>query len=175
MQRWLVRGLVMAVVNGAAQTLLGAVEAAHPLSDHIAEPVTVAILAGVALAWGAVDGWLRRPGRGMAWFFASLIGGLLAGVLGVIGKAAFVDATGVWALGSALTGGAAFTALLILVPAGLGLAVGKLLQAPNGRSDDDEQDGAPPRPRAGDHGALPRPRARERGQNRNVLRSQPPG
>jgi hypothetical protein len=155
MQRWLVRGLVMAVVNGAAQTLLGAIEAGHPTSDRVAEPVTVAILAGVALCWGAIDGWLRKPGRGMAWFYASLIGGLLAGVLGVVGKAAFVDATGVWALGSALTGGAAFTALLILAPAGLGLAVGgKLFQPPAGRT-----------------GAS----ARSGPQRRNVLRSQPPG
>lgn len=147
MQRWLVRGLVMAVVNGAAQTLLGAIEAGHPTSDHVAEPVTVAVLAGIALCWGAVDGWLRKPGRGMSWFYASLLGGVVAGVLGVIGKAAFVDATGVWALTGALTGGAAFTALLILIPAGLGLAVGgKLLQPPANRA-----------------------------QGRNVLRSQPPG
>jgi hypothetical protein len=155
MQRWLVRGLVMAVVNGAAQTLLGAIEAAHPTSDGVVEPITVAVLAGIALCWGAVDGWLRKPARGMVWFYAALIGGLLAGVLGVIGKAAFVDATGVWALGSALTGGAAFTALLILIPAELGLVVGgRLLQPPAGRID--------------------RP-AQVRAQGRNVLRSQPPG
>jgi hypothetical protein len=152
MQRWLVRGLIMAVVNGAAQTLLGAIEAAHPTSGDVVEPITIAVLAGVALCWGAVDGWLRKPGRGMVWFFASLIGGLGAGILGVIGKAAFVDATGVSALGAALTGGAAFTALLILIPAGLGLAVGgKLLQPPSGRA------------------------VAEPAQGRNVLRSQPPG
>ena len=155
MQRWLVRGLIMAVVNGAAQTVLGAIEAGHPTSDDVVEPITIAVLAGVALCWGAVDGWLRKPGRGMVWFYASLIGGLLAGVLGVIGKAAFVDATGVWELSSALTGGAAFTALLILIPAAVGLAVGgKLLQPPSGHPD--EENGGP-------------------AQGRNVLRSQPPG
>ena len=153
MQRWLVRGLIMAVVNGAAQTVQGAIEAGHPTSNGIVEPITIAAVVGVALCWGAVDGWLRKPGRGMVWFYASLIGGLGAGVLGVIGKAAFVDATGVSALGAALTGGAAFTALLILAPAGLGLAVGgsKLLQPPAGRADP------------------------EQAQGRNVLRSQPPG
>jgi hypothetical protein len=155
MQRWLVRGLVMAVVNGAAQTLLDAFEAGHPTSNGVAEPITIAVLAGVALCWGAVDGWLRKPGRGMVWFYASLVGGLLAGVLGVVGKAAFVDATGVWALSAALTGGAAFTALLILIPAALGLAAGgKLLQPPASRAD-----------RAADGP----------GQGRRALRSQPPG
>jgi hypothetical protein len=140
MQPWLMRGLVLAVVNGAAQTLLGAVEAAHPTSDDIAEPITIAVLAGVALLWGALDGWLRKPGRGMNWFYAALIGGFGAGLLGVIGKAAFVDSTGIWALGPALTGGAAFTALLILLPAGLGLAVGgRMLQpatAPSAPAED---------------------------------------
>lgn len=158
MQRWLVRGLVMAVVNGAAQTLLGAIEAAHPTSDDVVEPIMVAVLAGIALCWGAVDGWLRKPGRGMTWFYASLIGGLVAGALGVIGKAAFVDATGVSALSSALTGGAAFTALLILIPAGLGLlAGGKLLQPQGGRAAASAEAVAGP------------------AQGRNVLRSQPPG
>lgn len=129
MQPWLTRGLVMAVVNGAAQTLLGAIEAGHPTSGNVAEPITIAVLAGVALFWGALDGWLRKRGRGMNWFYAALIGGFVAGLLGVIGKAAFVDATGVSALGAALTGGAAFTALLILLPAGLGLVVGgRMLQ-----------------------------------------------
>lgn len=156
MQRWLVRGLVMAVVNGAAQTVLGAIEAGHPTSGGVVEPITLAVLAGIALCWGAVDGWLSKPGRGMVWFYASLIGGLLAGVLGVIGKAAFVDATGIWALGGALTGGAAFTALLILIPAAIGLAVGgsKLLRSPADRTDEDADGPA---------------------QGRKVLRSQPPG
>ncbi|HEX4225002.1 MAG TPA: B-4DMT family transporter [Pseudonocardiaceae bacterium] len=156
MQRWLVRGLVMAVVNGAAQTVLGAIEAGHPTSGGVAAPITVAILAGVALCWGAVDGWLGKPGRGMVWFYASLIGGLVAGVLGVIGKAAFVDATGISALAGALTGGAAFTALLILIPAAVGLAVGgsKLLRSPADRTEDSVDGPA---------------------QGRNVLRSQPPG
>lgn len=147
MQRWLVRGLVMAVVNGAAQTALGAIEAGHPTSDHVAEPITVAVLAGIALCWGAIDGWLRKPGRGMVWFYASLLGGVVAGVLGVVGKAAFVDATGVWALAGALTGGAAFTALLILIPSSLGVLVGGKLLQPQAKST----------------------------QGRNALRSQPPG
>jgi hypothetical protein len=146
MQPWLTRGLVMAVVNGAAQTLLGAVQAGHPTSDNVAEPITIAVLAGVALFWGALDGWLRKPGRGMNWFYAALIGGFGAGLLGVIGQAAFVDATGVSALGAALTGGAAFTALLILLPAGLGLVVGgRMLQpatTPSARSTHSADGGA---------------------------------
>jgi hypothetical protein len=132
MQPWLVRGVAMAVVNAVAQTILAKFEVDHPSSTSVLAPVTLAVLVGVAGLWGGIDGWLRLAGprRGMVWFYGSLLGGLLAGLLGVIGKALFVDETGVWALGSALTGGAAFTALLILIPAGLGLAVGSRLTAP---------------------------------------------
>ena len=48
----------------------------------------------------------------------------MAGILYVIGRAVFVDQTSASDLGGALTGGAAFSALLVLVPAGLGLFVG---------------------------------------------------
>jgi hypothetical protein len=44
----------------------------------------------------------------------------------VLGQGVFVDDTGVESLGAAITGGAAFTALLVLVPAGIGLALGRL-------------------------------------------------
>jgi hypothetical protein len=132
MQPWLVRGVAMAVVNAVAQTVLAKIEVSHPTSGSVLEPITLAVVVGVAGLWGGLDGWLRRGGerRGMAWFYAGLFGGLLAGLLGVIGQAAFVDQTGIWALGAALTGGAAFTALLIMVPAGLGLLVGSRLAPP---------------------------------------------
>jgi hypothetical protein len=46
-------------------------------------------------------------------------------VLSLVGKSIFVDQTGVADLGAALTGGAAFTALLVLVPAGVGMLAGR--------------------------------------------------
>lgn len=150
MKPWLVRGVAMAVVNAAAQTVLAKMEITHPSNMSVLRPITLAILVGVALLWGGIDGWLRLGGRrpGMAWFYGALVGGVLAGLLGVIGQAIFVDQTGVWALGSALTGGAAFTALLILVPAALGLQVGKHLdasgKAARNRPLDDDPDQAGP-------------------------------
>lgn len=132
MQPWLVRGCVMAVVYGAAETVLAKVQVDHPGSGSVVDPVLLALLVGVSGLWAGLDGWHRRPRRGMTWFYAALIGGVLAGVLSVIGRAAFVDQTGVWALGSALTGDAAFTALLIMLPAGVGMAVGARMQPPTG-------------------------------------------
>lgn len=130
MQPWLVRGCAMAVVYAAAETLLAEVQINHPGSGSVTDPIALAVLVGVSGLWAGVDGWLRKPRRGMNWFYAGLIGGVLAGVLSVIARAAFVDQTGVWALSSALTGDAAFIALLIMVPAGLGTAVGGRLEPP---------------------------------------------
>src|SRR5882757_6711785 len=130
MRPWLTRGCVMAVLYAAAETLLAAVQVDHPASGSVLDPIALAVLVGVSGCWAGVDGWLRKPRRGMNWFYGGLIGGVLAGLLSVISKALFVDQTGIWALGPALTGDAAFIALLIMVPAGLGIAVGGRLEPP---------------------------------------------
>jgi hypothetical protein len=127
MRFWLVRGCVLAVLNAAAQTGLSAVAVYHPAELALLRPLALGLLAGVGVLWGALDTWFDRLDRGVNWVKAAILAGLLAGVLGVVGKSAFVDATGTWALGEALTGGAAFTALLVLVPAGVGLLLGRLL------------------------------------------------
>jgi len=129
----------MGLVNAAAQAMLGKLATLDPTNMPSLRAITLAVLVGVAGLWGAVDGWRRRGGRGMTWFYASLVGGELAGLLGIIGQAAFVDQTGIWALGPALTVSAAFSALLILLPAGLGLAVGsKILASPGQVAPDSE-------------------------------------
>lgn len=130
----------MAVVYAAAETLLAKVQITNPSSGSVLDPVVLALLVGVSGLWGGLDGWLRRPRRGMSWFYGALLAGVLAGLLTVIAKAVFVDQTGIWALGPALTGDAAFIALLIMLPAGLGIAVGGRLPAPEGRADEPEAD-----------------------------------
>lgn len=127
MQAWLVRGAVMAVVHAAANTVVALLRANDPTGQGAVSALVLGLLAGVAAVWAAVDGWRGVPDRGRAWVLACLVAGVGSGVLGVIGRAVFVDETGASALGSALTGGAAFTALLVLVPAGLGLLIGPRL------------------------------------------------
>ncbi|MFD9889014.1 hypothetical protein ACFWY9_06715 [Amycolatopsis sp. NPDC059027] len=114
----------MALVHGAAVTVLAKYSVYHPTDQAFPISIALALLVGAAALWSAVDAWLDRPDRGRNWFVAALITGPLAGVLYVIGRAVFVDQTGTSELGAALTGGAAFSALLVLVPAGLGLFVG---------------------------------------------------
>lgn len=126
MRAWLVRGLVMAVVHAVVQTVVAALRAGHP-DWALLRPLSLGLLVGVAVFWAGVDGWQRRPDHGLVWFKAALVAGPVAGVLGVIGQGLLVDNTGVESLGAAITGGAAFTALLVVVPAGLGLALGRLV------------------------------------------------
>ncbi|HVK22500.1 MAG TPA: B-4DMT family transporter [Actinokineospora sp.] len=127
MRTWLVRGVVLAVVHAVAAVFVAALKADQPTGRTVIEAVVLGVLVGVAATWAAVDGWRGVPDRGRAWVIAALIAGWGSAVLTVIGRATFVDQTSASALGQALTGGAAFTALLVLVPAGLGLVVGPRL------------------------------------------------
>ncbi|SFP44618.1 B-4DMT family transporter [Amycolatopsis rubida] len=146
---WLTRGMVMAVVHAAAMTLLAKWSVFHPTGQTLFTSLTIAVLVGLAALWSAIDGWRGLRDRGRAWFIASLVAGVCSGILYVIGRAVFVDQTGVSELGAALTGGAAFSALLVLVPAGLGLFVGGRIRRPAEDSDaepepepdDEDEDG----------------------------------
>ncbi|MET8996660.1 B-4DMT family transporter [Amycolatopsis sp. Hca4] len=124
MSAWVIRGLVMAVLHGVALTLLAKYAVYHPTDQALPVSLALAVLVGAAALWSALDAWRGVPDRGRAWFIAALVAGVVSGILYVIGRAVFVDQTGVSELGGALTGGAAFSALLVLVPAGLGLFVG---------------------------------------------------
>ncbi|PPK63909.1 hypothetical protein V5P93_001878 [Actinokineospora auranticolor] len=144
MQTWLVRGAALAVVHAGSAVAVAALKAADPVGWHGLEALVLGALVGVAAVWAAVDGWRGVVDRGRAWVIAALVAGWGAAVLGVVGRAVFVDQTGVSALGQALTGGAAFTALLVLVPAGLGLLVGPRLALRELPADDEDPPAATP-------------------------------
>ncbi|SER54214.1 B-4DMT family transporter [Actinokineospora terrae] len=127
MRTWLTRGAVLAVVHAAVAVTIAALKAADPTGWTTAQALALGSLVAAAAVWAAVDGWRGLPDRGRTWVLAALVAGWGSAVLTVVGRGAFVDQTGVSALGSALTGGAAFTALLVLVPAGVGLVVGPRL------------------------------------------------
>ncbi|GAB2850327.1 B-4DMT family transporter [Lentzea nigeriaca] len=126
MHPWFVRALWMGLLHGAVQTGVAAVGVRSPEATSI-RPIAIGLLIAAAVIWGAVDRLRELPSGGMQWFIAALIAGPFAGALGVIGSALLVDQTGQEALWVALTGGAAFTALLVLAPAGLGMLLGGFL------------------------------------------------
>jgi hypothetical protein len=132
MRTWFVRALWMGLLHGAVQTGVAAVSVRSPEATSV-RPIAIALLVIAALLWGLLDGYRRLPDRGMQWFIAALIAGPFAGALGVIGSALLIDQTGQEALWVALTGGAAFTALLVLAPAGIGCALGNAIPDENGQ------------------------------------------
>jgi hypothetical protein len=145
----------MAVVHAAAETVRADFGVQHPTSRTLFEAIVLGVLVGVAAVWGAVDKWHGVEDAGRTWLIASLVAGWGAAILGVIAKSIFVDQTGVAELGGALTGGAAFTALLVLIPAAIGLGAGNWIRSSRDSGvfsgdlddvtedeDDDEENGA---------------------------------
>ena len=155
----------MAVLHGVALTLLAKYAVYHPTDQTLVVALALAVLVGAAALWSAVDAWRDLPDRGRAWFIAALVTGVVSGILYVVGRAVFVDQTGVSELGGALTGGAAFSALLVLIPAGLGLFVGGRIgrSRPAGEDDEEAREVPSPRPRRrSDEELTPRPSRRLR-------------
>ena len=140
MRTWLMRGAVMAVVHAVAETARADFGVTHPTSRTLFEAITLGVLVGVAAVWGAVDRWRGVEDAGRSWLIASLVAGWGAAVLGVIGKSIFVDQTGVADLGAALTGGAAFTALLVLIPAVIGLGAGNWIRTTRSAETEEDED-----------------------------------
>ncbi|CCH33569.1 B-4DMT family transporter [Actinosynnema sp. NPDC047251] len=132
MRRWLPRGLWMGLLHGGVQVGTDAVAVHSPGAGSPIRYIALGLVVVAGLLWGALDAWRGLDGRGMVWFFAALVAGPVAGLVGVLGKSALVDQTGVEALGAALTGGAAFTALLVLATAAIGLGLGNALPQPGG-------------------------------------------
>jgi hypothetical protein len=118
----------MALLHAIADTALAKAAVYEPTGLTTAKIVVIALLVGAAALWSAVDGWRRLRDRGRTWVIAALVAGEASAVLSVIGQATLVDQSGTSQLWPALTGGAAFTALLVLIPAGLGMFAGGQLQ-----------------------------------------------
>lgn len=140
MRTWLLRGIVLAVVHAAAETVRTDFGVHHPTSRTVFEAVMLGVLVGVAAVWGAIDSWKGVPERGKVWLIAALVAGWGAAVLGLVGKSIFVDQTGVADLGGALSGGAAFTALLVVVPACVGFLAGRWARVPSRARTDADAD-----------------------------------
>jgi hypothetical protein len=132
MRAWLVRGFWLGLLHGAVQAGTVAVSVHSPDAISRVRLIAFGLVIVAAVLWGALDSWRQFEGRGMAWFFASLLAGPLAGLVGVLGTSLLVDQSGTESLGPALTGGAAFTALVVLVTAAIGMGLGNLLPQPKG-------------------------------------------
>lgn len=126
----------MAFVHVVTRVLLGIAVTEWPLHGTSLRWVSIVVVILAALIWGGLDGIRDArayPGEDegadltMMWLKASVLAGLLAGaVVWVVGMVSDI-ALGENSLFFELTSGAAFTVLLVFIPATLGGAIGRLI------------------------------------------------
>ncbi|ORI12186.1 hypothetical protein BJD99_16985 [Rhodococcus sp. 1163] len=136
MTGWVVRGIGMGLINVGVRILLGLAVAQWPLHGSQLRWLGLAVVLLAVIVWAGIDGIRDRranpdPDYGadltMLWLKAAIVGGLLAGLLAwLIGL--IVDfSLGQNSLFFEMTSGAAFTILLIFIPATISVFLGRLL------------------------------------------------
>ncbi|AMY18993.1 hypothetical protein SAMN05444374_105107 [Rhodococcoides kroppenstedtii] len=132
MTGWVVRGVGMALVHVVARVVLALAVAAAPTRGSMLQMLTLVAVLLVAIVWGALDG-IAAGRRGeadatdhtMVWLKASLVAGVGAGFLSWLFTAVANLAVSANSLIFEITAGAAFTVLLVFVPATIAVAIGR--------------------------------------------------
>ncbi|MFD6676836.1 B-4DMT family transporter [Rhodococcus zopfii] len=136
MKPWLTRGLGLTLTHVLVRVLLGAALVQWPLQGTVLRWGGLLAVVFVALLWGGIDGIHDRranpdPDRGadltMLWLKAGAVAGLLGGFLTWLVDAITPIPVGVKSLFFEITSGAAFTVLLVFLPAMLAVTVGRFL------------------------------------------------
>ncbi|BBY08352.1 B-4DMT family transporter [Mycobacterium noviomagense] len=135
MTNWRLRGLVFAAAMVVVRLLQGALINAFPTQAGLISIVLVLLLLIAALLWGLRDGRAdasaepdpdRRQDLAMTWLLAGLTAGIVSGAVVFVISLLY---KGLYAGGllNELTTFAAFTALLVFLPAMAGVAAGRWL------------------------------------------------
>jgi hypothetical protein len=152
MTNWRLRGLVFAAAMVVVRLIQGALINAFPTQAGLISIVLVLLVLIAALVWGLRDGRAdasaqpdpdRRQDLAMTWLLAGLTAGIVSGavvfVISLVYKGLYVGG-----LINELTTFAAFTALLVFLPAMGGVALGRWLidrhappPAKHGQREDD--------------------------------------
>ncbi|WP_137724487.1 B-4DMT family transporter [Prescottella subtropica] len=136
MNGWVVRGLGLAVVYVVVRTFLGAAVTQWPEQGSVMRWFSLVLVILAAFLWGAFDGIRDRradpdPDHGadltMPWLKAAFVAGILGGVAAWLVGMLFDIAVTSNGLLFEVTSGAAFTVLLVFVPAMIGVALGRLV------------------------------------------------
>lgn len=137
-EQWLVRAGLMTLVHVGVRTALGFAALSWPTAGQTQRMSGLAVVVVVAVLWAGVD-TLRentddeaRDDLAVRWLKAAALAGPLAGLLGWAVESIFIDSVGTSALAGNLIGGGAFTALLIFIPALVGMGFGRVARAERG-------------------------------------------
>lgn len=133
-QQWLVRAALMMILHVAVRTALGYVALYWPTSGQLPRTAGLLVVLAAALLWSGVDALREnvddddRDDLILRWLKAAVLAGPVAGLLGWAVEGLFIDSVGTSELTAEVIGGGAFTALLIFLPAMLGMAFGKFVR-----------------------------------------------
>ncbi|HEX5143493.1 MAG TPA: B-4DMT family transporter [Mycobacterium sp.] len=135
MGKWLSRGLGFAALMVVVRLIQGALINQFETQALLISVTVLTIFAIIALVWGYIDGRAdaranidpdRRDDLAMTWLVAGLVAGLLSGFVTWLISLLY-NALYSGGLINELTTFAAFTALLVFLPAAIGVAVGRWL------------------------------------------------
>jgi len=135
MTKWLLRGLVFAALMVVVRVVQGALINQWETKTGLISLVLLIIFAVLVFVWGFIDGRAdavanpdpdRRADLAMTWLGAGLVAGALSGAVAWF-ISLFYPPLYAEGLVNELTAFAAFTALLVFVPAVAGVAIGRWL------------------------------------------------
>lgn len=136
MTGWVVRGIGMGLINVGVRILLGVAVTQWPLHGSQLRWLGMAAVLLAVIVWAGVDGIRDRranpdPEYGtdltMVWLKAAVLGGLGAGLATWLVQLLVDFSLGQNSLFFELTSGAAFTILVIFIPATVAVFLGRLL------------------------------------------------
>jgi len=136
MESWLLRGVVMSIVQIVARVLLGAAVIAWPVTSPTYRWLAIAAVVLVALLWGGVDG--IRDARAnpdpddyadltVRWVKAGLLAGVVSCVVCWFLGTYWLNGIGQASFWIELFAGTSFITLLVFVPAFIGASVGRAI------------------------------------------------
>ena len=135
MRRWLVRGLLFAALMVVVRLIQGVLINQYETKAQLISVALLALYVAAVFGWGLIDGRAdakaspdpdRRSDMAITWLVAGLIAGLLSGAVSWL-ISIFHQALYTGGLINELTTFAAFTALLVFLPAILAVAIGRWL------------------------------------------------
>lgn len=144
MSAWVIRSIGMTAAHVVLRLLLAVWVTSAPLQGTAARWTMFALVVLVALVWAGLDGIVDarrhplvedRADLILRWTIAGLITGVAAGAICWMCAWAGVNGLGSGGLLFDLTSGAAGTVLMVIVPAAIGIAVGRFFGGRGGDGD----------------------------------------
>lgn len=149
MTSWLLRGISMSIVMIVARVLLGVVVVNQPLHTTVWKTVAIAAVVLISILWGGVDG--IRDARAnpdpddyddltVMWLKAGILAGLISGFVSWLIGTLWLPGIGQAGFFIEMIAGASFTALLIFIPAFVGVMVGRWFTRRDQRKQERDHD-----------------------------------